>query len=229
MKIPAQKYLPVPKAGRLQAGGAGVRGGEARGERRGGFAPPEASGDPRPRAPRRRLASVPGAQGGRRDLPQSRVSGWALGMSAREYTAPKWSRLIRKTFLQTMSCRRPRAPGFSRPPPPPSEPSTPKPTRISSLAVRKGIFPSSAAEPGMAGERRALVAAAASRRAAGVELSGGGDGFCLLGGDFRTSRPRLPGASLLPSLFFWRSARLKGANLGARHLLLASRPYRCWG
>ena len=53
MKIPAQKYLPVPKAGRLQAGGAGVRGGEARGERRGGFAPPEASGDPRLRAPPR--------------------------------------------------------------------------------------------------------------------------------------------------------------------------------
>ena len=218
MKIPAQKYLPVPKARRLQAGGPGSVVGR-RAER--GSAPPEASGDPRPRAPRRRLASVPGAQGGRRDLPQSRVSGWALGMSAREYTAPKWSRLSRKTFLQAMSCR--------RPPPPPSEPSTPKPTRISSLAVRKGTFPSSAAGPGMAGERRALVAAAASRRAAGAELSGGGDGFCLLGGDFRTSRPRLPGASLLPSLFFWRSARLKNANLGARHLLLASRPYRCRG
>lgn len=123
----------------------------------------------------------------RRDLPQSRVSGLALGMSTREYTAAKWSRLIRTTFLQTMSCRCPRAPGLSRPPPP-GEPSTP--ARIPSAAGRKGTSPPSAARPGMAGERWARAAATASKlSSAGAALSGGGGGFCLLGG---ISAPPVP-------------------------------------
>lgn len=157
---------PTAPKGRATAGQGAGRLGE--GERRAEGAPhrpPQTrdsarSGAASPRCPRHR--------GRPRDLPQSSVSSLALGMSTREYTAAKWSKLIRTTFLQTMFCRCSRAPGLSGPPPL-SESSTP--ARLSSVALQKGTFPRPAARAGMAGERRAPAAAAAGRqRSAGAEL-----------------------------------------------------------
>lgn len=151
-KLLRQKYLPGPKDGelhtlasalaRLWDSGALCT---ARGRAETSRAPP---------GPR----TVPGAQ---RNLTQSRVSGLALGRSMSEYTAPKCSRFIRITFLQTIDAQPLPARAQLL-----ADPSSP--ARISSLALQKGILDGSAAEPGMVGEKWTLLSLSRTHSTSGL-------------------------------------------------------------
>lgn len=199
LKIPGQKYLSVPKGGKLQARGAGERW-VRRGENERGSAQPVA--DQRPRAPRRGLATVPGAQRAPAGLTPEQSERLGFGD---EHQGVHGSRVEQ---------------GHQDDVPP--DDVLPLPARARPLLAAAALraldprtdFLRGAAEGDLRpvdgpawhgwGKVGAGGATASRQSCAGAELSGGGGGFCLLEGIFAPpvppSRPS-SGSFSLPQTF----------------------------